>query len=90
MVRSRNHSLVARRISTQVAGLQPIDVIQHLNQCAAGSGIPMHFGSMGGVEAFIAKARKLWPVRRHSESWIQLSFRGLPHRTELLFLKGGN
>ncbi len=51
--------------------------------------IPMHFGSMGGVEAFIAKARKLWPVREHSESWIQLSIRDLPHRTEILFLKGG-
>ena len=51
--------------------------------------IPMHFGSMGGVDAFIAKARKLWPVRQHSESWIQLSIRDLPHRTEILFLKGG-
>ena len=51
--------------------------------------IPMQFGSGGGIEAFVARARKLWPVRRHPESWIQLSFRDLPRRTEVLFLQGG-
>ncbi len=51
--------------------------------------VPMHFGSMGGVEEFVTKARRLWPVRRHSQSWIQLSFRDLPRRTEVMFLQGG-
>lgn len=51
--------------------------------------IPMQFGSGGGIEAFTARARKMWPVRRHSESWVQLSFRDLPRRTEVLFLRGG-
>ncbi len=51
--------------------------------------IPMQFGSGGGIEAFVARARKMWPVRHHSESWVQLSFKDLPRRTEVLFLQGG-
>jgi L-ascorbate metabolism protein UlaG (beta-lactamase superfamily) len=51
--------------------------------------IPMHYGSEDGVEAFAARARELWPVRRHSESWIQVSYRDLPRKTEVLFLQGG-
>ena len=51
--------------------------------------IPMQFGSAGGAEEFVARARKLWPVRRHSESWIQLSFRDLPRQSEVMFLRGG-
>jgi L-ascorbate metabolism protein UlaG (beta-lactamase superfamily) len=50
--------------------------------------IPMQFGSGGGIEAFVARARKLWPVRQHPQSWIQLSLRDLPRKTEVLFLKG--
>ena len=51
--------------------------------------IPMQFAYGGGIEAFVARARKEWPVRRHPESWIQISFRDLPRRTEVLFLQGG-
>ena len=50
--------------------------------------IPMHYGSLGGVEAFIARARALWPVREHGGSSIELSFRDLPRKTEVLFLQG--
>jgi L-ascorbate metabolism protein UlaG (beta-lactamase superfamily) len=50
--------------------------------------IPMHFGSMGGVEAFVAKAGAMWKVRRHEGSSIELTFRDLPRKTEVLFLQG--
>ncbi len=50
--------------------------------------IPMHFGSMGGVEAFVAKAGAMWKVRRHAGSSIELTFRDLPRKTEVLFLQG--
>ena len=50
--------------------------------------IPMHFGSMGGVQAFIDQAEAKWPVRRHGASSIELSFRDLPRKTEVLFLDG--
>ena len=50
--------------------------------------IPMHYGSLGGVETFIARARSLWPVRHHDGPSIELSFRDLPRKTEVLFLQG--
>ena len=51
--------------------------------------VPMHYGSLGGVEAFIDQARaRRWPVRRHGAASIELSFRDLPRRTEVLFLDG--
>jgi len=50
--------------------------------------IPMHYGSMGGVDAFVAKAGAMWNVRRHEGSSIELSFRDLPRKTEVLFLRG--
>jgi L-ascorbate metabolism protein UlaG (beta-lactamase superfamily) len=50
--------------------------------------IPMHYGSMGGVEAFVARAQSMWSVRRHESSTIELSFRDLPRKTEVLFLEG--
>ena len=50
--------------------------------------IPMHYGSMGGVQAFIARARAKWPVREHGGPSIELSFRDLPRKTEVLFLAG--
>ena len=50
--------------------------------------IPMHFGSMGGVEAFVAKASAIWKVRRHEGPSIELTFRDLPRETEVLFLQG--
>ncbi len=50
--------------------------------------IPMHYGSMGGVQAFIQRARAKWPVREHGSPSIELSFRDLPRKTEVLFLAG--
>ena len=50
--------------------------------------IPMHFGSQGGAQEFIARARARWPVRHHGGSTIQLTFRDLPRKTEVLFLQG--
>lgn len=50
--------------------------------------IPMHFGSMGGVEAFMAQAKTRWPVKQHTGSTLELTFRDLPRKTEVLFLKG--
>lgn len=50
--------------------------------------IPMHFGSLGGTEAFIARARPKWPVKRHTGTTIELTFRDLPRKTEVLFLQG--
>ena len=50
--------------------------------------IPMHYGSMGGVQAFIARAKAKWPVRHHDGPAIELSFRDLPRKTEVLFLAG--
>ena len=50
--------------------------------------VPMHFGSMGGVEAFVARAKTRWPVREHGGASIELSVRDLPRKTEVLFLRG--
>jgi hypothetical protein len=50
--------------------------------------IPMHLGSMGGVNAFVAKASAMWKVRRHEGPSIELTFRDLPRKTEVLFLQG--
>ncbi|NQU72651.1 MAG: hypothetical protein HQ514_19035, partial [Rhodospirillales bacterium] len=50
--------------------------------------IPMHYGSLGGVDAFVARAQKRWKVRRHPDASINISFRNLPRRTEVLFLQG--
>lgn len=50
--------------------------------------IPMHFGSMGGVEAFIARAQKTWPVRKHPSNTITLSLRDMPKTPEVVFLEG--
>ena len=37
----------------------------------------------------IARAKARWTVRQHPEAWIQLTFRDLPRKTEVLFLQGG-
>lgn len=50
--------------------------------------IPMHFGSMGGVEAFIARAQQKWPVRKHPSNSITLSLRDMPKTPEVVFLEG--
>lgn len=50
--------------------------------------IPMHYGSLGGVDAFIARAEKKWKIRHHAGSSITMSFRDLPRQTEVLFLQG--
>ena len=65
------------------------ELFENLTRIAPALIIPMQFGSGGGIEAFVARARKDWPIRQHSESWIQLSFRDLPRKTEVLFLQGG-
>lgn len=50
--------------------------------------IPMHYGYGGAVEEFIAKARALYPVRRHDSDTILISQAKVPRRTEVLFLQG--
>jgi len=50
--------------------------------------IPMHFGSMGSVEAFIARAQNSWKVRKHPSSSITLSLRDMPTTPEVVFLEG--
>jgi L-ascorbate metabolism protein UlaG (beta-lactamase superfamily) len=50
--------------------------------------IPMHFGSMGGVEAFTARAQTIWKVRKHPSSSITLSLRDMPRTPEVVFLQG--
>jgi hypothetical protein len=40
------------------------------------------------VEAFIARAQKIWPVRKHPSSSIMLSLRDLPKTPEVVFLEG--
>lgn len=50
--------------------------------------IPMHYGSMTGVEAFVARAKKNWPVRWHDSDTITVSLRTVPRKPEVLFLQG--
>ena len=50
--------------------------------------IPMHYGSMTGVEAFVARARQKWPVRWHDGDTITVSLRTMPKKPEVLFLQG--
>lgn len=50
--------------------------------------IPMHFGSMGGVEAFVARAQAKWKVRRHESNSMLVSLRNMPKTPEVVFLQG--
>lgn len=50
--------------------------------------IPMHFGSMGGTEAFIARALDKWTVRRQDSDTILVSLRNMPKSPEVVFLQG--
>lgn len=50
--------------------------------------IPMHYGSMSGVEAFIARAGKDWTVRRHETNSMLVSLRNMPKTPEVVFLQG--
>jgi L-ascorbate metabolism protein UlaG (beta-lactamase superfamily) len=50
--------------------------------------IPMHFGSMSGVEAFVARASEKWTVRRHDSDTINVSLRNMPQKPEVVFLQG--
>jgi hypothetical protein len=50
--------------------------------------MPMHFGSMGGTEAFIARARDKWTVRRQDSDTILVSLRSMPKSPEVVFLQG--
>ena len=42
----------------------------------------------GGVAAFIARAQKIWPVRKHPSNSITLSLRDMPKTPEVVFLEG--
>lgn len=50
--------------------------------------IPMHYGSLSGVEAFVARAEEKWPVRRHDSDTLFVSLRTLPRKPEVVFLEG--
>ncbi len=50
--------------------------------------IPMHYGFDGAVEAFIEKAKALYPIRTHDSDTIEINLAKVPRRTEVLFLKG--
>ncbi|MEX2455252.1 MAG: MBL fold metallo-hydrolase [Rhodospirillaceae bacterium] len=50
--------------------------------------IPMHFGSAQGVQAFVARAEKSWPVRRHDTDTLFVSLRSMPKTPEVVFLQG--
>ena len=50
--------------------------------------IPMHYGFGGAVEAFIERARHIYPIRQHDSASIEVSFRSLPRKPEVLFLQG--
>lgn len=50
--------------------------------------IPMHFGSMTGVEAFVARAQANWKVRRHNSNSMLVSLRNMPKTPEVVFLQG--
>jgi L-ascorbate metabolism protein UlaG (beta-lactamase superfamily) len=50
--------------------------------------IPMHYGSMGGVEAFVARAKEKWPVRRHDSNTMLVNLRNMPRTPEVVFLQG--
>ena len=51
--------------------------------------IPMHYGSGTAVDAFIALASKLYPIKRHTANSLIFSLRTLPKKTEVLFLGDG-
>lgn len=50
--------------------------------------IPMHYGSPGGVQAFVARAKTKYRVREHDSSSILVNLRMLPREPEVLFLQG--
>jgi L-ascorbate metabolism protein UlaG (beta-lactamase superfamily) len=50
--------------------------------------IPMHFGSMSGVEAFVARAQAKWTVRRHDSNTKLVNLRNMPKTPEVVFLQG--
>lgn len=50
--------------------------------------IPMHYGFDGAIEAFIDKAKVLYPVRVHDSDTIEISLPKVPRRTEVLILQG--
>ncbi|MFT5489430.1 MAG: L-ascorbate metabolism protein UlaG (beta-lactamase superfamily) [Paracoccaceae bacterium] len=64
------------------------ELFRFLGDIKARMVIPMHFGSMGGVEAFVARAQKNWAVRRHPSNAITLSLRDMPKTPEVVFLQG--
>lgn len=64
------------------------ELFEVLDQVKPMLAIPMHYGSLGGVDAFIARAEKRWKIRHHPESSIDISFRDLPRKTQVLFLRG--
>ncbi len=65
-----------------------VELFEVLGQIKPSLVIPMHYGSMGGVEAFVEAAKARWPIRHHASAAIELSYQDLPRRTEVLFLAG--
>ena len=50
--------------------------------------IPMHFGSIASVDAFIARAQEKWKIRRDDSDTILVSLRDMPRTPEVVFLRG--
>lgn len=65
------------------------ELMQVIGQIEPALIIPMHYGSGDSVDAFIALASKLYPIKRHSANTLIFSLRTLPRKTEVLFLGEG-
>ncbi len=50
--------------------------------------IPMHYGSVMGVDTFIARAKDKWPVRHLESDTMFVSLRTMPKKPEIVFLAG--
>ncbi len=65
------------------------ELMQVIGQISPALIIPMHYGSGDSVDAFIALASKLCPIKRQSANTLIFSLRTLPRKTEVLFLGEG-
>lgn len=50
--------------------------------------IPMHYGSMDGMGAFIARAKPKYEIVEHTGRSVMVNFRSMPKKTQVLFLQG--
>ena len=64
------------------------ELFRVLNDIRARIVIPMHYGSSGGVEAFIARAKEKWTVRHENTDTMYVSLRSMPKQPEVVFLSG--